>query len=268
MPKNRLEKMFRMPEGSIMMASEVKKKEKMKARSKAMRKAKKSQTKANTSPALSLSTPAHVQRTLNPFANEWFVKLRYSHWTGLACPGTIYAGGINYRLNSLFDPDLSGVGRQPGYYSELASLYGKSIVYKCQVELEWSDPSADGFYVGYALTGGNHPGANGKEYYQIRDYQNMKVIPVNNSGKQVYKQKFTVKINDVLGQTKQQFWENISTAAGGNAEVMQTSGTTGVPNVLVQPFAIDPSSSTKQIALSIRLTYYAKLWEFKPKSQT
>ncbi len=45
------------------------------------------------------------------------------------------ANGNLYRLNSLFDPDLSGVGSQPIMHDQMAALYGRYRVLYADVEL-------------------------------------------------------------------------------------------------------------------------------------
>lgn len=47
------------------------------------------------------------------------------------------ANGNQYRLNSLFDPDLSGVGSQPILNDNLAQLYGRYRVLSTRYEVTW-----------------------------------------------------------------------------------------------------------------------------------
>lgn len=202
------------------------------------------------------------QRGLNPFPREFLVKMHYGHWTGLTVPGGGVAGGINFRLNSLFDPDLSGVGHQVYQYDQLTALYNKSIVLACKVELRWSNPSADGLYVGYSVVGPVSAPAAGKGIDYIKELPTAQVIPMNNSGSQVRTQTVYVKLHQLFGVDKKAFIANTT--------YHETMGAaTTVPNALIQPFVIDPSGgSSMNVALEIKLTYYAKLWEFKDPGQS
>jgi len=47
-----------------------------------------------------------------------------------------------WRLNSLFDPDLTGTGHQPTYYDQWSSLYNQYIVTGCRVHLDVASDSS------------------------------------------------------------------------------------------------------------------------------
>lgn len=53
------------------------------------------------------------------------------------------------RLNSLWDPDQSGVGAQPYYRDELAALYNKYCVYGCKVKATYAIDSGISCTVGF-----------------------------------------------------------------------------------------------------------------------
>lgn len=44
------------------------------------------------------------------------------------------AGSHAFRLNSLFDPDLTGTGTQPVGFDQWAAFYNRYIVYACKIE--------------------------------------------------------------------------------------------------------------------------------------
>jgi len=61
-----------------------------------------------------------VGRALNPISQNYVCKLKYC--TAVNTDGN---GRFVFNLNSLFDPDLTGVGHQPYGYDQLAVLYNR-----------------------------------------------------------------------------------------------------------------------------------------------
>lgn len=72
-----------------------------------------------------------------PFADRYFVKLRYCDDRNLSIPAsTVTATGHSYRINSLYDPDLTGVGHQPFGRDQIAQFYNKYRVFG--VKYKWT----------------------------------------------------------------------------------------------------------------------------------
>lgn len=72
-------------------------------------------------------------------------KFTYAESIGLITGAAgIVTSQQSYNLNSLYDPDKTGVGHQPYYYDQLAVLYQRYKVKGCLVELEWLNPTEDG----------------------------------------------------------------------------------------------------------------------------
>lgn len=94
---------------------------------------------AKNTPQRMLSVPAPAQLTYS------------DHYT--LNPGVAGAASTNvFRLQSIFDPDLTGVGHQPPGHDELANLYERYQVWK--VDFKVSFVSADvtlGILVGYSI---------------------------------------------------------------------------------------------------------------------
>jgi hypothetical protein len=47
----------------------------------------------------------------------------------------------SFRINSIFDPDATGAGGQPTYYTQLAALYDEYIVHSADVVVEFKNKS-------------------------------------------------------------------------------------------------------------------------------
>lgn len=66
---------------------------------------------------------------------------------------TVAAIDYQFRLNSLFDPNLTGTGHQPKGFDQLAALYNRYRVYKCDYRITFAQTSnAIPIYCGVAPT--------------------------------------------------------------------------------------------------------------------
>lgn len=71
---------------------------------------------------------ANVNRALSPFAQRYITKLKYSEALNINGSGPL---AYRWSLNSLYDPNFSGIGHQPYGFDSLASLYGRYRVISC-----------------------------------------------------------------------------------------------------------------------------------------
>lgn len=76
------------------------------------------------------------------FPNAIYGELAYVQHIQIAS-STITPGTQTFRLNSLFDPDFSGIGSQPYMRDQWAALYSKYVVYACRVQIHLSTDNAN-----------------------------------------------------------------------------------------------------------------------------
>lgn len=75
------------------------------------------------------------------FSNKMLVKLRYVQLVTLDAGAGTYA--VNeFRANSLFDPDKSGVGHQPSNFDKLATIYDRYTVLGSKCTIYWVPTSS------------------------------------------------------------------------------------------------------------------------------
>jgi hypothetical protein len=70
--------------------------------------------------------------------------LRYNTQLTLTAPSTATITNYQFRLNSLYDPDLTSTGHQPMGYDQLTALYNQWVVTRCRVMVNGimlSDPA-------------------------------------------------------------------------------------------------------------------------------
>jgi len=88
-----------------------------------------------------------------PFPPEIFTKHRYSENVTLTTgTGGIYGTLQTYRLNSLYDPNLSGTGHQPYGFDEVVNIYGRYCVTDVDIQLTLSGSQNTNNTLGYLIT--------------------------------------------------------------------------------------------------------------------
>lgn len=80
-----------------------------------------------------------VNRSLQPIAQRYIAKLKYVESVVLSAVSQPYA----FRINSLFDPNSSGIGRQPYGFDQLAALYNRYRVIAVKMRIISGVPDAN-----------------------------------------------------------------------------------------------------------------------------
>lgn len=57
-----------------------------------------------------------------------------SYASSVNIPNAAAAGAQDFRMNSLFDPDLTGAGAQPNGFDQWSAFYNRYVVYKFKIE--------------------------------------------------------------------------------------------------------------------------------------
>lgn len=84
------------------------------------------------------STTTVVNTALNPIPQRYITKMKYSEYIDTSLTGGTY----NFNLNSLFDPNRSGIGHQPHGFDLLATMYNRYRVVSCGWRLQLAGDSA------------------------------------------------------------------------------------------------------------------------------
>lgn len=77
-----------------------------------------------------------IPRTVG-FPQSHYVKLIYQHNGSFNLAASALSTST-FNLNSMFDPDQSGVGHQPMYFDQFSAVYKKYCVYACKVQLSFA----------------------------------------------------------------------------------------------------------------------------------
>ncbi len=196
--------------------------------------------------------------TNQPFPPKTAHKLNYVQTFKLST-GAAGIFGIEQvmRLNSLFDPDFTGVGHQPYGFDTLATIYNKYKVLRVNLRLEWTNPVADGVACGYMFTAPDAGGAlQGVNLDQANERMNVRVGHLNASGSQKLVQNIRAPIHTVSGLSRLQL----------NADVDQYSSSM-ITSPARQPFLhiaaanVDNTDPVTTVMLTIKATYHCRFWQ-------
>lgn len=73
----------------------------------------------------------NVNRALAPFAQRYITKMKYAEQVQVTGPGLGGLAAFRFNLNSIFDPNQTGIGHQPYGHDTMAGLYNRYRVIKC-----------------------------------------------------------------------------------------------------------------------------------------
>jgi len=203
----------------------------------------------------------------SPFPPNKLYKLKYTEsfvFSTDSTPLRVYGTQQRWNLNSLFDPDSTGTGHQPYGFDALAIAYNRYKVVGVTVEMEVTDPSADGIRIGACLLNPANAGGtiSGVDPDVVAERNQGYFFDINNSGRQVEKRRFFVPMYKVAGVTKLQF----------NADPDNyTAPVNGNPGSLCQLCiaAVDMrAASMKTVMITTTLTYHAMFYQRKIMAQS
>ncbi len=226
-------------------------------------KSQKSSSRKSRGAAVYYKPTRTIQRGYLPFGQSFLVKLPYVFSSTLStATSSFVAVGHTFRLNSLYDPDQSGLGKQPYQFDQLNTIYSRYRVHGAKVSITWNNPSADGLYLGYHVRSIHDSFTPvGKNADYIREIAKGKMQPLNDTGSQTMTQSFYVPVGTVFGVSKEIVRSDISYSSGVGGNPLNT--------VYLDVLALDSTGSTSKSAqFSIKITYYAVLSERKVQAQS
>jgi len=136
-----------------------------------------------------------------PFGHSMSVRLPYAFNVPLATTVADVATSHIFQINSMYDPDLSGVGHQPYQWDQIAPMYSNYRVTAVEYDITFTDPNYDGSWVGIQLRTGLNAGdaIAGKNLQNLRERAYGQWKTISDSGSQEKSFKGTVPIGDLFG---------------------------------------------------------------------
>lgn len=151
----------------------------------------------------------------------------------------------SYRANSVFDPDLSGVGTTVAGYTQAATIYGKYRVLAVKATVNFINRGADGAHVFVVATPQNTIGTNFALAMAQRNVWQQPLAAVGGSG--VIKHEVSFPIHKIYGVPERQVRDEDDFA----------SVTSAHPNnpVYLHIGAFNPGSSTGAVNFAVRIEF-------------
>lgn len=202
----------------------------------------------------------------DPFPLHKFYKLRYTGLYQLTIGATGTFGTMqSMRLNSLFDPDLTGSGHQPYGYDQIAAVYNRYKVYGAKVVSRTFAPSNQVIAVGAIVTTPSDSSDTiaSLDIQTVQEKNNCALWYLTNTGNQRVTKTQYFKMHQVMGITKAQFTtdlDNTTAAIGGNpGDACYISFAACSPNA---------GESSKTVFIEIDITYSVMLYDRKTLAQS
>lgn len=192
-----------------------------------------------------------------PFPTRLHTRVVFSdvRYTSITSASTGLSDQYVYRLNSIWDPDQTGLGTTVKGWSALNAIYNKYIVKGAKVEVSFDDPTADGSVAFVSLS--QRTGLAGITYKEILDVPTTYTSALNNSGSQRKKFKLYVTPWSQIGISKMEYLTNsdlyaAQMSANPSKEIILRCGSvannTGI-------------STNVTMTMSLKITYYVMFYE-------
>lgn len=192
----------------------------------------------------------NVNRSLQPIPNRYICKMKYS--TSVI---TSAAGQYIFNLNSLFDPDRTGIGHQPYGYDPLSNLYNRYRVIACG----WRVHNPTGAVGNAILTGclpNNDLGMTFANTGEMLENPRAKYI-VQNPGAPLVALKGKSYLPKLMGRTRSQYM------ADDNYQAVITASPAELGLLYLQTFNGLNGDAIGGIGLTVVLEYTVEFFDLK-----
>lgn len=140
----------------------------------------------------------------------------------------------------------------------MTAVYSKYLVKHAFVDLTFTDPTADGLWVGWCI----QPDSDGEspttlQLYDILERPNWKCMPLNNTGAQTSTARISVPLHQIFGITPSQYMNQTSVyGAAYNANPTNSA--------LLNVFLIDPTALVSQHSVRVvgRIVYDSQFYGY------
>lgn len=139
-----------------------------------------------------------INKSLQPIANRYICKMKYAT-TVL----TSASGQYQFRLNSLFDPDLTGLGHQPYGFDNLALLYNRYRVIATGWRIQ-QPSSFNGTPVVFGALPNNDVSVTWDNFGEMAENPRAKTV-LNNPGGSIRVLRGKVSLPKLMGRTRAQY---------------------------------------------------------------
>jgi len=208
-------------------------------------------------------TIVNVNRALQPFAQRYICKMKYAEQ--ITQSGPTFGGLTQFvmNLNSIFDPNRTGLGHQPYGHDTMSTIYNRYRVVSCNYAISaigTGGSTSDGYSIIAALPANEVIGLGGGVAEAQENPKCKFITQAPNAALKVLKG--TVYMPSLMGRTREQYLSDDRYQA-----VFGTSpAELGVLNIFTG--LLNGTSETITAKLNVVLTYTVECFDYKQLSQS
>lgn len=183
-----------------------------------------------------------IPKTLN-------TKLSYCSSFTLTCAASSAMSQYRFRLNSIYDPDLTGTGTQPYMRDQIMPLYQYYLVYGCKINIQCTPVAVSGSLIQlfFTIDGDGNPPPTTADYIQELPYVAQRQIV--NSKSAYYRRYVDVAKTTCIQKTALLTESDYKTTANNNPSLLN-------PCLTISWRSLD--ASTPIFLFNIRMVYYTQ----------
>lgn len=193
------------------------------------------------------------QFALTPFPDRLLCKLRYSEQLQLnpAALTTYY----QFKINSIYDPNSTGIGGQPLYRDELATLYNRYRVHRCDWRVTISNLNTPANFCVYP-----HNDSAGAGFEAAQDNTNAKsgVVSAMTTGNGVEVVRGGIDLAKLLGED----------LTDDRDQAVMSANPSNIATLTVYAESLDQATNLSSLNVSVLLTYSVELFDRKEVAQS
>jgi hypothetical protein len=196
-------------------------------------------------------------RTVSGFPQRLNFMLKYAFYKTLN-PSTTGVSYNSFKLNSVYDPDQTGIGNQPRFYDQIfsATLYRKYIVTGCAYEVEFVNQASTNALIGVIVgdTGLTVPSTDSDLWYS-KELPRHKIMMLPPAGQSNYKKtiKGYTSISSILANKKSSYMEDDTYQGSYNSD----PNTVAYLRALTSAAPLDGTGANVDIYVTLRFTVTA-----------
>lgn len=204
-----------------------------------------------------------VNRSLAPFAQRYITKMKYAEQLNIVGPAL---GGLTqyaFNLNSIFDPNRTGVGHQPYGHDTMATIYNRYRVVRCNYVISGfaiGGSTGDSYGIIAAMPSNELAAVTGG-VSEVQENPKVKfVTQAPNDGSKVLRG--SVYIPSLMGRTKAQYM--------ADDRFQATFGSSPSELGILNVFSGLMNGASEQITckLNVVLEYVVECFDFKQLPQS
>lgn len=199
----------------------------------------------------------NVNRALQPFAQRYISKMKYAEQLKVVGPSGGGLAAFRFNLNSIFDPNRTGIGHQPYGHDSLQALYNRYRVIKCSYVISCinTDAVGDAYSIVAALPANEQVNLIGGVSEAQENPRCKFITQAPNAALKVLRG--TVYLPSLVGRSKSQYL--------ADDRYQATYGSDPNELALLNIFAgtLDGETQTNTMQLNVVLTYTVESFDVK-----